>query len=415
MIAEILATGDEIRSGNLVDTNSGHIAQQLEIAGCAVTRHTCVGDEPDALLDVIQEIAKRADVAIVTGGLGPTSDDITAPAFAAAAGVEMVLDSEALENVVAYFRKRERPMSESNRKQALIPAGAAMIPNRVGTAPGFSVRIGRCTFFCLPGVPSEMKQMMGVEVMPRLFELQGDGRGYRKVKVLSSFGLTESVVGERLEKVESVFSRVKLGLRAHFPEIQVRLYGNDASEDGLDALLEEAAAWVREELGHHLFSEDGQTLHAVVGNLLRERKETLAVAESCTGGLIAHQLTDVPGTSDYFNLGAVTYANEAKIEMLGVSQETLIRHGAVHEKTAEEMAAGIRKLGRTTYGLSTTGIAGPTGGSAEKPVGTVCIGLAGPDGPWSKRYFFSFHDRFMNKKIFAMTALNRLRLTLIRG
>ena len=413
LTAEILATGEEIRTGALVDSNSAFIAEQLEQAGVKVVRLNGVGDDLVRLVALLKEIGARADVAVVTGGLGPTVDDLSAQAAAAAAGLELRMDPAAMESIEAFFRQRNRTINPSIRKQALLPAGAEVLFNPVGTAPGFQVAIGGCRFFFLPGVPFEMKRMLADHVLPRIGGLLGDRREVRRVKTLSCFGLTESLTGERLDRLSEQFPDVQLGLRARFPEIQVKLYGSGRDEARVGAALEKAAGWARDRLGDIVFSEAGEPMAAVVGRLLRERNATLAVAESCTGGLIAHWLTEVPGSSDYFRLAAVTYANDAKARVLGVAEDTLARWGAVHPETAREMAAGVRRLAGAAYGIATSGIAGPTGGSEEKPVGTVCIGLATPVRTAAHRFQFSYGRRSMNKQMFAMKALDVLRRELL--
>jgi nicotinamide-nucleotide amidase len=415
MKAEILATGDEIRSGALVDSNSAYISEQLEQHGIEVVRHTSVGDDLPILIDTLREIGDRSDVAVVTGGLGPTTDDLSAEAAAKAAGVELAFDEKALENVASFFKKVNRPMSESNRKQAFLPGGCKVLYNPVGTAPGFALAIGRCRFFFLPGVPYEMKRMLVDQVLPDITALKGDTGMHSKVKTITTFGLPESLAGEKMAGVEAAFPGIKLGLRANFPLIQVKFYSRDADAARLEQRLEQAGQWAIERLGTHVVSEDGETMEAVIGRLLTGRSATLALAESCTGGLMANWLTNVAGSSGYFLFSGVTYSNEAKMKVLGVRSETLQHHGAVHEETAREMAEGARRKTGATFGLSTSGIAGPDGGTPDKPVGTVCIGFAGPDRSFARRFTFRFGKRLMNKKIFAMAALDLLRKELLGG
>jgi nicotinamide-nucleotide amidase len=413
MIAEILATGDEIRTGALVDSNSAYIARKLEEVGVEVVRHSSVGDDPESMVSILQEIACRADIAVVTGGLGPTDDDLTAAAAARAAGVDLVLDPRALDSVEAFFKARQRALSPSNKKQALLPTSADCLINPIGTAPGFQLKIERCQMFFLPGVPFEMRQMLTTEVMSRLMQLPGQARGVRLVKTLSTFGLTESATAEHLEGFGERFPHIKLGFRAKFPEIHVKFYGSGPDEDELRSQLGKAEDWVTQELGNKILSNTGESLEQVVGKLLRVRNETLAVAESCTGGLIADLITEVPGSSDYFKLSAVTYANSAKIKILGVASRTLDIHGAVSEETAGEMAQGVQRISGASYGLATSGIAGPGGGTDDKPVGTVCIGLATLDSISVRRYHFTFDNRQLNKRIFAAAALELLRRKLL--
>ena len=376
MIAEILSTGDEIRTGALTDTNSGYLARHLEGIGLDVVRHHCVGDDADILQSMLTEIGARADICLITGGLGPTEDDITAPAAAAACGADLILDSEALKSIEDFFSSRKLEMTASNKKQAMLPRGAEALYNPVGTAPGFALKIGRCRCFFMPGVPFEMRRMLSDQVLPRLEDMMEGERSFHRVRTISTFGLTESAAGDRLSGLVEVFPEIQLGMQVRFPEIHVKLYAAGSEEAVIDRRLDEVAGWVRERLGGKIFSTTEETMEAVVGDLLRKAGATLSAAESCTGGLLAHRLTDVPGSSDYFLFSGVTYSNEAKIKVLGVQHQTLEKHGAVSIETAKEMAEGVRKLTGADYGISTTGIAGPTGGTDEKPVGSVCIGLA---------------------------------------
>jgi len=409
MIIEILATGDEIRTGAAIDRNSAHIAQVLEQAGLEAIRHTCVGDDMDMIVSVLKEIGNRADVAIVTGGLGPTSDDITAEAAAKAKGVKLVLNRSALGVVENFFKTRKRTMSPSNKKQAMLPGGAESLYNPVGSAPGFVLKIDRCSFFFVPGVPFEMKRVLSDEVLPRIEKLFGGTGELSLVKTLSTFGLTESVIGELLAGLSAEFPEITPGFRSKFPEIQVKLYVRGKDDQVLSKILEKASQWVLGKLGENIFSMDGTSMEGVVGGLLAAKQATLAIAESCTGGLISHMLTNVPGSSGYFLFSGITYSNEAKTKLLGVSSEVLQRYGAVHEETVKNMAQGARRVAGATYGLATSGIAGPDGGTDEKPVGTVCIGLATPHDIKGFGFVFPFNTRLMNKRIFAMKALDLLR------
>mgnify|MGYP000887007815 CR=1 FL=1 len=413
MIAEILATGDEIRTGALVDTNSAYLARELEAVGVTVSRHGCVGDDAPAIAAVLTEIGARADIALVTGGLGPTGDDLTCEAAARAAGVPQELNPRVLETIRAYFAGRSLPMPESNRRQALLPRGADVLENPVGTAPGFSLVIGRCRFWFMPGVPFEMERMYRDQVRPALEKMMGTDRGIHLTRTLSVFGLTESATEERLAGLDRAFPGIRPGLRAFFPEIQVKLYGDGTDRAALEGEMAAASAWAAERLGDRVFSMAEESMAAVAGRLLRERGATLALAESCTGGLIASRMTDVPGSSDYFLFSAVTYANAAKAAVLGVPPDTLARHGAVSVETAAAMAVGVRRVAGATYGLSVSGIAGPGGGTPDKPVGTACFGLAGPDGTTTLQARLHFATREMNKSMFAMKAMDLLRRELM--
>ena len=415
MRAEILSTGDEIRSGAVVDTNSSFIALHLEDEGITVRRHGCVGDNMNEMAAVLREICGRSKLAVITGGLGPTNDDITAQAVARAADVELALNQEALQSIDDFFQNRKRLYSSANKKQALLPVGSVCISNPVGTAPGFHIEIQGCTLFCLPGVPHEMKRMLTKDVIPLIRKsVSHSGQPIQK-KLITIFGMTEANVAERLTRFGTLYPQLSLGLCAEFPEITVRVRSRHDSKDIDSNMIEDAAKWIKQSLGDRVLSMSGKSMAEVVGSLLRNRKFTLGVAESCTGGLIANMLTDVAGSSDYFKLSAVTYSNQSKVKILGVDPRTIESRGAVHEETAAEMAVGIRSKSEADFGLATTGIAGPGGGTVDKPVGTVCIGLASLAGTEAKRYQFRFGNRDLHKKIFAYTALNMLRKGLIKN
>ena len=413
MIAEILATGDEIRSGALIDSNSAYIAEKLEEVGIPVTRHSCVGDDFEALVSIIKEISTRVDICVATGGLGPTADDLSSEAAASAVGETLVLDSKALSDIEAFFKSRKREMADSNRKQAMLPRTAEVMYNPIGTAPGFSLKVARCVFFFLPGVPPEMKRMLSHEMLPRIEKMPGALKEHCLVRNISTFGLTESATGEKVAGLADAFSDIKIGLRAKFPEIHVKLYLNGQDLSTMETRLASASEWILNRLGRHVLSLEGASMQAVVGDLLRKRGATVAVAESCTGGRIANWLTDVPGSSDYFLFSGVTYSNNAKTNVLGVVPDLLKKYGAVHEETAKAMAEGARHISGATYAISTTGIAWPAGGSDDKPVGTVCIGLATPEKVEGRRLCFHFGQRSMNKSIFGMAAINMLRKELL--
>ncbi|MBN2402558.1 MAG: competence/damage-inducible protein A [Spirochaetes bacterium] len=420
MKAEIFSTGDEIRSGALIDSNTAYIAEKLEENGIEVMRHISCGDDLQVLVEIIREIGGRADIAVVTGGLGPTTDDLTSEAAAKAAGVKLVLDQESLTHIRAMFKKFNRPMSPSNEKQAMFPEGSSVLKNPAGTAPGFSIKIGKCTFFFMPGVPFEMKKMLSDHVLPALLQLQEGIRKYSIVRTITTFGLGESIVGEKVADIVNEFKDIKLGLRATFPEIHVKLYLRGEDEKKMNETLGYAVNRIVDRIGPNIISINGNPMEKAVGELLGTKSATLAIAESCTGGLIADLITGVSGSSDYFLFSGVTYSNESKIKILGVNPETLKQHGAVSIETAREMAEGARRVSGADYAVSTSGIAGPDGGSEEKPVGTVCIGLAAPHGSTAKKWTSpygnlsaSYGSRERNKRWFAMMALEMLRRELL--
>jgi len=410
MRTEIISTGDEIVSGAVTDTNASWLASELLDAGIVTARISCTGDEAKTLAAVIGEVAQRADLVLVTGGLGPTEDDRTAGAAAVAAQDRLGLNREALVSVEGYFEKRRVTMPEINRKQAELPLTADVVENLFGTAPGFYMVINQALFFFMPGVPMEMKKMFKNAVLPEI-----NRRFTLNTRVLSRcftiFGLPEADVGTRLSGFRNKFPEMRLGFRADFPLIYVKFScsGSHLAGSNLEAEMERAGQWIASCLEKRIVSFQGLTMEEEVGRLLTACGATVAVAESCTGGLVADMLTNVAGSSDYFLLSAVTYANQAKIRVLGVDSKTIEKNGAVHEETARSMAEGARTAAGADYAIATSGVAGPGGGSEDKPVGMVCIGLAGPGFSRGKTCQFSFKDRKMNKKIFAVTALEQLR------
>jgi len=416
----VFSTGNEVLSGDTVDTNSAFLCRQLKRSGVTVIKTSAVPDDMTALVREIKSIASAADVCVMTGGLGPTSDDLTAEALAKATGVKIKFDTAALSSMKKYFDKRGRTLTPANEKQAMLPEGAQFMENRHGTAPGFSMTIGNCRFFCMPGVPREMKRMFDLKVKPQLNQITGHA-GEIQVIRLMVFGMPESRVAKALSGFSVQFTGIHLGFRIRFPMIEVRLSQLKEvvsdSQKGLDGAAEmnQAKQWVMEKLGSKVISDQGLTLAQEVGRLLTERGQTLSVAESCTGGLVANLITDVPGASDYFLFSATTYANSAKEAILKVSPKTLEQNGAVDETTALEMAIGVRAAGGSDWGVSTTGIAGPSGGNEDKPVGTVCIGVAGPLGSHSQRFLLDRGDRGRNKQLFAAMALEMLRRELMKN
>ena len=412
MLAEILSTGNEVLSGTIVDSNAAFIASRLEEIGLEVRRHTCVGDDIDHIAASVKEIAARTDIAIITGGLGPTGDDLTAEAVARAAGVGLTIDEAARASMESFFAKRGLPVRPTDPKQAMLPRGAVCLPNNVGSAPGFCLIVDRCRVYVMPGVPFEMEIMMDQAVLPDIQRHRGEP-SQAVSRTLSIFGLPESEVGRLIAGIPETFPGIRYGIRVSFPEIFVKISSRGQHRPAVESLVDEAARWARQTIGAGVFSDQGLSLPEETGRLLTEKNKTVAIAESCTGGLIGHLLTNNPGSSDYFLLSAVTYSNAAKTAVLKVPEEIIARHGAVSEETAQAMAAGVRQQSGADLGLAVSGIAGPAGGSADKPVGTVCIGLASPAGVTGRRLTLSFQNRSMNKRFFAFIALEMLRRQLL--
>jgi nicotinamide-nucleotide amidase len=381
--AAIVSTGDELTTGRIVDSNSSWIADKLFELGVDVVAVLTVGDYTDRLVWAWERALELADVVISTGGIGPTADDLTNEVVAKVLGVPLVEDEPSATRIRQLFAAFGREMPANNLKQALLPAGAIVVPNALGTAPGYRVAKGGKHVVVLPGVPREMKPMIEETVLPWLRAERG-GAVYL-ARVFQTFGITESGLDELVAGVVDP-AEGRVSFRASFPEVSMRVVVHGAPDEAAPR-LETIAARLRERLGPYCYGEGaGTTMEAVVGGLLRERGWTVALAESCTAGLVAHRLTNVPGSSAYVPGGVVAYGNHAKMDLLGVRRETLVAHGAVSEETAGEMAAGARRAFHATLAVATTGIAGPDGGTPDKPVGTVCFGLASEGGVVTRRY-----------------------------
>ncbi len=410
MRAAFLAIGDEIVGGLTTDTNSGFIAGELRAVGVEPVCGFSVRDEEDDIIRAFRQALEQAELVVSTGGLGPTADDLTTACVAKLTGREMVLHEPSLQFMIERFRGRGMEMPPNNRKQALFPAGAEVIPNPNGTAPGFicPVEVEGATRYmaCFPGVPRETRHMVAATLVPWVAARQ-TGRRFLS-RTFSTVGLAESKIDELLDGAIRP-DEARVAFRASFPRMYVRLTVDGALEDDLEGRMDGLEARVRERLGAAVYAVGDEGMEETVGRLLRERGLTLALAESCTGGKIGDRITDVPGSSAYFLLGTATYSNQAKTSVLGVSEQTLAAHGAVSTQTAEEMAAGARRIAGADVGLSTTGVAGPGGGTEEKPVGTVCIGLAWEGGTWSRRFDLGDRGRDWIKATTAQMALDSLR------
>jgi len=407
MKIEIITTGDEILQGIIVDTNTAWISERCQMLGHEVIRHTAVGDDETSIGDALKTAVEKADCVIVSGGLGPTVDDITVEAAAKAFQIKLHLDEAVLTEIAKFFERVGRPMAKSNEKQAMIPEGGRALSNPVGTAPGVQVKLGNAECFFLPGVPRELYHMFEESVMPWLHKRS---QGVCESHILRCFGLPEATIDELLKGVD--FSRVRLSFRVKYPEILLKLIARCDDVAEAKSRIDAAVHAIRERLGDVVYGEGETIMAEVVGKMLRDRQMTVAVAESCTGGLVASMLTDVPGSSEYFERGIVSYSNIAKQELLGVAPEILRANGAVSRETALAMAEGVRRISKTNIGISTTGIAGPGGGSPEKPIGTVHMAYVAPDKTEAFEYHFS-GDRERLKQIFAMTAINMVRKYLL--
>jgi len=373
MCIEIITTGNELMSGLTLDTNFRWAADRITGLGFDLRFHTTTGDDEDAIINTISIAERRSKVVLVSGGLGPTPDDLTAGVVSKYFGVPLELNDSALEMLERTFRERGRKLLEINKKQAFLPRGSKVLENFWGTAPGFRFDKGGVVFFFLPGVPKEFRFMIDEYVIPEL-ERKNKGRKTRKSILIKTFGLRESEVAQRLKGFR--ISGMEIGYRSHFPEIHLRITASGKNKDDVKRLLGKGRDEILKRLNHYIFSTSGEMLEEVVGKLLRQKKMTIAIAESCTGGLVANRMTNIPGSSDYFERGVVTYSNRSKEEVLGVSKHLIETKGAVSAEVVEFMAEGIRKLANTDLGVGISGVAGPGGGTVEKPIGTVFIGIS---------------------------------------
>ncbi|HRE90127.1 MAG TPA: CinA family nicotinamide mononucleotide deamidase-related protein [Myxococcota bacterium] len=410
MRIEILTIGNELLNGDLADTNTQRLARFARARGLFIQAAQTVPDTLEAIVDALALAARRADLILVSGGLGPTSDDLTLEAAARFAGVELTPHAPTVARLEARFAERGLTMTPNNLRQARVPATAEVFDNPVGTAPHVQLQVGATRLFFFPGVPHELARLCDDYLGPWLEE-NAPIRRYRSA-IFRTFGKTESGVASLIERALTPEPRMHVAYRAHFPEIQVSLHVDEADADEAERLLLASATIVREQLADIVFSERAdEGLVEVVARELTARGETLALAESCTGGLVARMCTELAGASRWFLEGFVTYSNTGKSGRLGVDPALIEAHGAVSEAVARAMAEGAQKVTGADWALSITGIAGPDGGTADKPVGTVHLALAGPDGTThlSRRYPF---DRSRNRTVSAYAALDLLRRAL---
>ncbi len=404
MSAAILSIGTELTRGELVNTNASWLSEELTSLGLDVTEQHTIDDDRARIVDALRTLAARHRFVVVTGGLGPTSDDLTTAAAAEALGVGLVRDLGSLEAIQRRFATINRVMTPSNEKQADFPEGATILANPIGTAPGFAITLGSARLFFTPGVPAEMRRLYEDHIEPAIAPLVE--RRSHQIR-LRTFGMTESAVGEKLGPIEGEEKNVTIGYRATFPEIEVKVLARGASAAESEATAARVADRVRLALGTIVFGEGEETYPAYVGRVLRARGMSLAIAESCTGGLVGQLVTSVPGSSEYLLFDAVTYSNASKISVLGVNEETIRGYGAVSLEVASAMADGARRIADADLSVAITGIAGPGGGTDEKPVGTVFLALARRGAPTQAHALKFGGDR---ERIRTFSAYHALRL-----
>lgn len=408
--AELLTIGDEILFGQITDTNSQWMSVELTTIGVKVIRKTAVGDVEGEILQAISEAELRADIILITGGLGPTSDDITKPCLAKYFNCGLTINEEALAEVTEFFKSRDRELTEINRMQAELPDACTKINNPVGTAPGMWFEKGKKVFVSMPGVPHEMKKMMTDIILPKLKVFFDTPVIYHKI--IRMVGIGESFLSDKIKDWENALpSHVKLAYLPNLGLVNLRLTSSGSSLKTLEAEAEQLTQNLLPLVNNYVYGYGEELLETVVGEKLKEKGLTLSVAESCTGGYLSHLITSVPGSSDYFLGSMIPYSYEIKMSQLGVKPETLEKFGAVSEPTIIEMANVVRARFNTNIGVATSGIAGPSGATPEKPVGTVWIAYSDKHQTVTKKLQLS-QDRMINIRMASIAVLNLIRLSL---
>ncbi len=410
ILAELLTIGDEILYGQIVDTNSQWMSVALDQVGIRVIRKTTVGDAEPEILQAFSEAEARADIILITGGLGPTSDDLTKPCLAKYFNCELKIHEEALAEVTEFFTSRGRELTELNRQQAALPSCCTKITNPIGTAPGMWFEKSGKIFVSMPGVPHEMKKMMTEQIIPRLkdrFEMPVIVH-----KIIRTVGVGESMLAEKIEPWEKALpTHIKLAYLPNLGEVKLRLTATGDRADKLNNELEQQIPALKELAGNYIYGFGEEPLEQVIGKLLLERKLTLSIAESCTGGYLSHLVTSIPGSSGYFLGTMIPYAYDIKMRQLGVKPEVLEKYGAVSEPTIIEMANIVRAKFNTDIGVATSGIAGPGGATPDKPVGLVWIAYSDKHQTVTRKLLLS-KDRLINIRMASVAVLNLIRLSL---
>ncbi len=409
MNAIIIAIGHELITGQSVDTNSAYLARELGRRGIETIEHLTVDDDQQVIASAISSSAKRCDIVLATGGLGPTADDLTRQGLSEAMKSELVLDEQCLEKIKEFFCNRGRKMAGENEIQAMIPRGAQALQNSLGTAPGIAARVNGADVFVMPGVPSEMESMFHKLVAPLLPKKSG----IILHKLVHIYGKGESDIAAEVSDIMHRKGAVTVGITVTAGKISLRITSRADDEKTAQAQADKTADEIRRRLGELVFGQDEETMASVVGNLLVKNSQTLATAESCTGGLIGELITSVAGSSEYYLGGIISYSNQLKIDQLGVPKKLLIEHGAVSQQVAQAMVKGCKERLGSDWAIAITGIAGPIGGTEEKPVGLVYIALAGPETVKVHRHIFP-GTRDIVRLRSAMSALNYLRLELLK-
>ncbi|MEM1405480.1 MAG: competence/damage-inducible protein A [Bacteroidota bacterium] len=408
--AEIITIGDEILYGHILDTNSKWISEELDNIGIKVIRKTTIGDKREELLQAFSEAESRAGLVLITGGLGPTNDDLTKPCLAEYFNCEIKMNVDALAEVAAFFETKGMELTEANKRQAELPVCSEFLSNKIGTAPGMWFVRNNKVFVSMPGIPREMQMLMTDEVLPRAQNFFDTDIIYHKI--VKTIGIGESWLADKIQDWESNLpEHIALAYLPSLGQVKLRLTAVGNDKEMLKDEVEEQIDRLKPLAGKYIFGYNGDQIQEVVGSLLKKNQLTLATAESCTGGYLTHMVTSVPGSSAYFQGSVIPYHNDHKMNLLGVKQSTLEEYGAVSEETVVEMANGVRKKFDTGVGVATSGIAGPDGGSEEKPVGTVWIAISTDRETIAKKLQL-WKDREINIKAASIAVLNLIRITL---
>lgn len=408
----IISIGDELLIGQTINTNAAYIGEKLTGLGFEIVRNFTVGDNRESILQTLTESEELSEFIFVTGGLGPTHDDITRSCIVEYFNTKLIFDEKTFERIKKLFERRNIPMPEINREQALVPEIARVIPNNYGTAPGYDISKNGKRFFVMPGVPHEMKGMMEETILPELREYIRTKQIFYNQKILFTTGIPESALYSKLGDVKTLFEDVKVAFLPSQFGVKIRLSMRSNDEKYILSKINLVEQRIREKVGEFIYADENISLEELIGKILTERKLKLAVAESCTGGMICNRITNVPGSSNYFERGVVSYSNESKIQILGVKKEIIEKYGAVSEQTAVEMARGVRLISDADIGISTTGIMGPTGETPTKPIGLVFIGYSDKEKEFAKQFNFA-DNRIRNKERTSQAALDLLRRVLL--
>lgn len=412
MQAYIITIGDEILLGHTLNTNAAYIGECLSELNIIVQKISVVGDDETAIINEFKLAKENCDLVFVTGGLGPTHDDVTRKCIVNFFKTELIENEQVLEDIKILFEKRSRKLTDINRNQAKVPKVAEVIRNEYGTAPGLWIEQENKVFIVMPGVPYEMKGMMESSVKKKLEEFKGDEKVFVERKILLTTGIPESLLYERLGNLDEILGRAKLAFLPNQFGVKLRITVEEADKESAKNKLSETEQKIRTKVGRYIYGSDNQLLEDVIGKLLSDRELKIAVAESCTGGLIGSMLTDISGSSNYFERGIISYSNASKVEILKVNEDTIAELGAVSREVAMQMAEGVKSTSGADIGLSTTGIMGPTGATTEKPVGLVYIGYCDEKVCTARKFTFG-NDRILNKERTAQAALDFVRRQLL--